>query len=177
MKKLLFFAIPAFTGILALASCNKGTKAADTSKDSVTMPYKAMYSSSFSIPDTPKLVQSVLMSYKDWENNNLKNAAAYFADTVSMISSSGTHYKMTRDSMVKVSQKVRDSLVSSKIEMAGFMPVHANDKKEDWVLTWYKQTDTYKNGKADSAEYHDLNHIKNGKIDFVETYKQELKKQ
>ena len=177
MKKLLFLAIPAIAGTLALISCGKGAKTTDAGKDSAATLYKATYSSSFSIPDSAKLVQLVLQSYKDWENNNLKNASAYFADTIAWDQTDGTKHRMVRDSMVKFFNKYRDSLSSSKIDMAAFIPLHSNDKKEDWVLTWYKQTDTYKNGKVDSTFYHDLNHIKNGKIDYISSLRQTLKSQ
>ncbi|HVV56466.1 MAG TPA: hypothetical protein VHC47_14120 [Mucilaginibacter sp.] len=174
MKRALYF----LAGVALLASCKNGGKStpgatADTSK----MPYKASYSSSFAISDSTSFERKVLQSYKDWEDNNLKNAPAYFADTNAMDFPDGSKIKLKLDSAVHYFQKYRDSLASSKIDMISVINVHSTDKNDDWVLTWYKQTNTYKTGgKIDSAFYNDVNHIKNGKIDYVTSFRQELKK-
>jgi len=172
MKKVLYlFAVAAL-----FASCKNETKTADSSakKDPVDLAYKPTYSSDFSLSDSTKYLQETLQSYKDWEDNKLSNAPAYFGDTVAMDFSSGTKYNLRRDSLVKVFQKYRDSLSSSKIEMAGWVNLHANDKKEDWVCVWYKQTDTYKTGKVDSAFYQDNNLIVKGKIVYVMSQRRAL---
>lgn len=164
-------------GAALLASCKSGTQTANaTSTDSVSMPYKASYSSSFTISNNAKYAQEVLQSYKDWEDNKLNNAPAYFADTVAMDFSDGTKFKLRRDSAVHFFQKFRDSLSSSKIDMISVVNLHSTDKNEDWVAVWYKQTDTYKKGKVDSAFYNDVNHIKNGKIDYITSLRQVMKK-
>jgi hypothetical protein len=49
------------------------------------------------------------------------------------------------------------------------------DKKEGYVVAWYKETDTYKNGKVDSAYYHDINQVKDGKIVWYAQYKRPAK--
>src|ERR1017187_7515888 len=116
MRKILYL----FTVAALFASCKNGTKpatGAGAKTDSVVMPYKASYSSSFVISDSPKYAQSVLQSYKDWEDNKLSNAPAYFADTVAWVFSNGVYHKMKRDSMVRFFQKDRDSLSSSKIDV------------------------------------------------------------
>ena len=43
------------------------------------------------------------------------------------------------------------------------------------LLTWYKEIDTYKTGKVDSAYYHDINGIKDGKINYYDQYKRPAK--
>jgi len=163
MKKIWYL----FAGVALLASCKNGSTSTAAKPDTVAMPYKASYSSSFTLVDSPKIIQAVLQSYKDWEDNKLSNAPAYFADTIAMDFSDGIQYKGKRDSLVKVFQKFRDTLASSKIDVWVYTFLHSNDKNEDWVNVWYKQTDTYKNGKVDSAEYEDDNLIKNGKIVYV----------
>jgi hypothetical protein len=167
MRKLLFLIIPVAAGIALLTSCKDQAKtaASTTAKaDSVAMPYKATYSSSFTISDNAKNEQNVLQSYKDWEDNKIGNAPAYFADTVSWAFADGSHYQMKRDSMVKFFQKHRDSLSSSKIDLIAAINLHSTDKNADWVCVWYRQTDTFKSGKVDSAYYEDDNNVVNGKI-------------
>ncbi len=172
MKQTLYL----FAVIALLASCKNETKTTAAKTDSATMIYKASYSSSFAISDSAKNVQAVLQSYKDWEDNKLANAPAYFADTVAWNFSDGSKYSMKRDSMVHFVQKFRDSLSSSKIDMVSVVNLHSIDKNEDWVSVWYKQTDTHKDGKVDSAFYNDVNHIKKGKIDYWTSMRQALKK-
>ncbi len=175
MKKSIYL----FAAVLLFTACKEETKTeakSETKADAVIMPYTATYSSSFTISDNQKNAQAVLQSYKDWEDNKLNNAPAYFADTVLMIYPDGGNVRLTRDSMVHFWQKFRDSLSSSKIEVAAVTNLHSTDKNTDWVGVWYKQTDTYKTGKVDSAFYQDDNNIVNGKIVYVSSKKQNLKK-
>ena len=176
MKKILYL----FAVLALLASCKNETKSADSTADktdSVVMPYKASYSSSFTISDNQKNAQAVLQSYKDWEDNKLgSNAAAYYADTLSWDSSTGLRKtKVLRDSLMHFFQKFRDSLSSVKIDVVAVTNLHSTDKNTDWVGVWYKETDTYKTGKVDSAFYQDDNNVVNGKIAFFSSKRQELK--
>ena len=173
MKKLYYLIIPVAIGMV-FTSCKTDTKSTAAKTDSVPLIYKASYSSSFTISDSAKDLANVLQSYKDWENDKLANAPAYFADTVAMDFSGGKKIKMKRDSMVKFFQKYRDSLSSTKFDMVSIINLHSTDKNENWVAVWYKQTDTYKTGKVDSAFYNDVNHVKKGKIDYVTSFKRTL---
>ena len=178
MKKTLYLFVPVIAGIVLLASC-KGApvSTAPAAKDSsVVMPYKASYSSSFTISDSVKNEQLVLQSYKDWEDDKLSNGAAYLADTLTMDFPNGLHLKLKRDSIIHFWQKFRDSLSSSKIDMVSIVNLHSIDKNADWVCVWYKQTDTYKTGKVDSAFYNDVNNVAKGKIVYVSSQRQQLRK-
>ena len=174
MKKILYLFVPVAIGAALLTSCKSNTQGTAAKTDSVPLIYKASYSSSFTISDSTKDLTNVLQSYKDWENNKLANAPAYFADTVAMDFSGGQKIKLRRDSMVHVFQKYRDSLSSSTIKMVSIINVHSTDKNENWVLTWYKQVDTYKTGKIDSAFYNDANLVVKGKIEYVTSFRQKL---
>ncbi|MDB5141824.1 MAG: hypothetical protein JWQ66_537 [Mucilaginibacter sp.] len=178
MKKILYLLAPIAIGVALLASCKNGTKTDAAAKtDSVAMPYKASYSSSFTISDNQKNEQAVLQSYKDWEDNKLNNAPAYYADTVSWDSPTGVKLvKIRRDSMIHFFQKIRDSLSSVKIDVVAVTNLHSTDKNADWVGLWYKETDTYKTGKVDSAFYQDDNKVVNGKIVYTSSKRQVLKK-
>lgn len=175
MKKVLYL----FAAMALLASCKNETKPAETAAktDSLVMPYKAYYSSSFTISDNQKNAQAVLQSYKDWEDNKvIANAANYYADTLSWNSSTGIRKtKVLRDTLMHFFQKFRDSLSSVKIEVAAVTNLHSADKNTDWVGVWYKETDTYKTGKVDSAFYQDDNNLVNGKIVYFSSKRQELK--
>ncbi len=73
-------------------------------------------------------------------------------------------YKGPNDGLMKIWTTSRDSLSSVKIIMDGWRKMHAVNKNEDWVSTWYTEVDTYKTGKVDSSYYQDNNLVKNGKI-------------
>ena len=173
MKKIFYLFAAA---VLFAPSCKNATQTTEAKTDSVVMPYKASYSSSFTISDNAKNEQAVLQSYKDWEDNKLNNAPAYFADTVSADFSDGSKFKMRRDSMVHFFQKFRDSLSSSKILIDAVVNLHSTDKNADWVCVWYKQIDTHKSGKVDSAFYNDNNRMEKGKIVYISSLRAALKK-
>ena len=116
-----------------------------------------------------------MQSYKDWEDNKLDNAPSYFADTVAENFWNGDFLKVKRDSLIKLGHKFRDSLSNVKIDITAYVALHSTDKNSDWVLVWYKETDTYKTGKIDSAYYQDDNQLVNGKIVWINNKRQALK--
>jgi hypothetical protein len=52
---------------------------------------------------------------------------------------------------------------------------HSVKDSMDYIITWYKEIDTYLTGRVDSAKYSDVNAIKNGKMVYFSQYKQKLK--
>jgi len=179
MKKILYLC----AAIALFASCKGGTStggAANTDsaaakKDSLPMAYKASYSSSFTISDNAKNEQLVLQSYKDWEDNTLKNGSTYLGDTVTMDFANGKHLTAPRDGIIKEWQNFRDSLSSVKLDIVAVTNLHSTDKNTDWVGVWYKETDTYKTGKVDSAFYQDDNNVKNGKMVYISSKRRPLR--
>lgn len=179
MKKVLYL----FTAIALFASCKGGTSTDGTAaktdsaaakKDSLPMAYKASYSSSFTISDNAKNEQLVLQSYKDWQDNTLKNGSAYLADTVTMDFGNGKHLTAPRDAMIKEWQKTRDSLSNIKLNVVAVTNLHSTDRNADWVGVWYVEIDTYKTGKVDSAFYQDDNRMKNGKMVYISSKRRPL---
>lgn len=178
MKKIL---LCFFCGIFLL-SCNNekekssATGTADsTAKSTVDLPYTASYSSSWSTDVSDADLKMVLTTYKDWADNNMSGLESAMADTVTLDMASGDHKKLTRADLTKMWTTFRDSLSSVKIDMAGWQKMYATDKKEGYIVTWYDETDTYKTGKVDSASYHDINQVKDGKIVWYAQYKRPKK--
>jgi ketosteroid isomerase-like protein len=179
MKKILLcFCIAAF-----LLSCNSGgektatttTTADSTTKSTVDLPYTASYSSSWSTDVSDADLKMVLMTYKDWADNNMSGLGRALADTVIWDMSSGDHKKLSKADLMKMFTTYRDSLSSVKIDMGGWNKMYSTDKKDGFIVTWYDETDTYKTGKADSASYHDINQVKDGKIVWYAQYKRPKK--
>jgi hypothetical protein len=184
MKKLLFLV----TLAIALFACNNKTKTTattapgggdNTEKISPTpsdLPYTASYSSQFNeegISDAD--LKMVLMSYKDWEAGNMENVATYYTDSLYWESTSGDTMNAPKGDIMKKWKTYRDSLSSITIDMQAWHKMHSVDKNENFIVTWYKEIDTYKSGKADSAFYQDINQVKEGKICMLLQYKRPKK--
>ena len=179
MKKILL----CFCFATFLLSCNSDeektastTSTADsTTKSTVDLPYTASYSSSWSTDVSDADLKMVLMSYKDWADGNMNGLGSAMADTLTWDMSSGDHKKLSNADLRKLWTTSRDSLSSVKIDMAGWHKMYSTDKKEGYIVTWYDETDTYKTGKVDSASYHDINQVKDGKIVWYSQYKRPKK--
>lgn len=144
-------------------------------KSTLELPYTASYTSSWSTDVSDADLKTVLMTYKDWADGNMSGVAAALADTTSVDFSTGDHVKGPKADIVKMFTTYRDSLSSVKIDMQGWQKMYATDKKETYIVTWYDETDTYKNGKVDSGSYHDINQLKDGKIIYYGQYKRPKK--
>ena len=181
MKKLLFILLISILYVACTGGQSSDKNVTDSTSSvaagpSVTMPYTAGYSSSFTI-GKQRDVLTVLNWYKAWETGDMTALASAFADSLTMHFSDGSSMDGKTDSLMVMAKKFRDSLSSVKINVDAWIPVHSTDKNEDWVLVWYKEVDVFKNGKKDSVYYEDDNLIdKNGKIRLVDSHKQDYKK-
>lgn len=179
MKKIMMFLLcGAF--LVACNSKDKKDKPADAGKgDKMTtptdLPYTASYSSSWSTDVSDADLKTVLMTYKDWAGANMSGLGNALGDTVTVDMSSGDHLVKSNADLMKMWTTFRDSLSSVTIDMEGWQKMYSTDKKEGFIVTWYKEIDTYKIGKVDSAYYHDINQLKNGKITWYAQYKRPAK--
>jgi hypothetical protein len=177
MKKILFlFSISAF------AACNSGsdTKVASTSSDdssamasdSVTYEYAADYSSKFAMGNTEN-VKTIFALYKDWDNNTLDNSKDKFADSVTLVFSSGDMMAGKRDSIIAQSKEYRNKYATVTSQVHAVVPLKSTDKNEDWVLVWFKEYTTDATGKKDSTELQETWRFnKDGKADLLYQYQQ-----
>lgn len=180
MRKIfLCLGVPAF-----LLSCNSNTEktaatststATEPAKPAMEMPYTATYTSNWSNEVSDADQKMVLMTYKDWSDNNMTGLLAAMADTVTIEMSSGLHKVLPRAELGKMWSTYRDSLSSVRIEMESWNKMYAVDKKESYIVTWYNEYDTFKDGRVDSAAYHDINQVKDGKIMWYSQYKRPKK--
>lgn len=168
-------------GVFLLSCDNEKKEPATTETKSaveqpaVDMPYKASYSSTFTTDISDADLKMVLMSYKDWADGNMTNLSQAMGDSIWVDFNDGSHFNGTNAELMKRWSTYRDSLSSVEIDMGAWQKMYEPDKKEAFVVTWYKETDTYKTGKVDSAYYHDINLIKNGKIVWYSQYKRPAK--
>ena len=150
------------------------TKEEKKMTDNISYPYKAGYSSDFSVGDANHS-KLVLDLYKMWEDNKLDDMKTVLADSVSIDFPDGNKFsKNTSDSMIKMAKQVRSTYSSVKVQFDGWMPVHSNDMKEDYVLVWSREYNTDKSGKIDSSRGHAYFQIKNNKITSWSEFQQKL---
>jgi len=170
---------------LVLLSCNNGGEKTATAaeekpasaaaeKPVVDLPYTASYSSNWSADVSDADLKTVMVSYKDWETGNISGLKTAFTDSVSVYMNNRAHLEKTNADLMKMWSVYRDSLSTVRIDMEGWNKMYSVDKKDGYILTWYKEYDTYKDGKVDSANYHDINQVKNGKIVWYSQYKRKL---
>ena len=167
---------------ILLFSCNSSKEkpvAVDTkdttSKTMIDLPYKASFSSEWSDDVSDADLKTVIVSYKDWADGNMSKVAEAYGDTLAWDRSTGEHLRLPKADIMKMWSIFHDSLSSVTIDMQAWHKMHSTDLKESFIVTWYKEIDTYKNGKADSGYYHDINRVENGKITWVEQYKRPAK--
>ena len=172
-----------FSSAIFLLSCNNdknktATTEADTvaGKSAMEMPYKASYSSNFTTDISDADLKMVLNTYKDRSAGNIEALMNAMGDSVYYDASDGKSMHLPKAGLKKLWTTYRDSLSSVTIDMYAWQKMYASDKKEGHVVTWYKEIDTYKNGKVDSATYHDINGIKDGKITWYSSMKRGYKK-
>lgn len=138
------------------------------------MPFTARYSSNFSQDVSEADVKTVLDSYKYWASGDVDALGTIMADTATIEMADGTSKVMSNADLKKFWKAGRDSITNVKITMEAWTKIKS-DKGDPIVLTWYQENDTYKSGRVDSATYHDINVMKNGKIVMYATYKKPKK--
>ena len=133
------------------------------------LPYTAHYSSQFKIGN-PAHAEMVLQLWKDYDDNDFGKHAAWFADTMQMISTSGLVTKGKAANMEAI-KKYRSSLTSASSTVDAWIPLRSIDKNEDWVAIWGTETDTYADGHTEKSEIHEIWQInKDGKVVFIKQY-------
>ena len=172
MKKLIsIFAIV----IMAVACGAPKEETSQASVSTVALPYTATYSSQFSQIASDNDLLTVLNNYKSWETGDMPGLRSAFADSLTFTAWNGEVTVGPTDGIVGKWGSFRDSLSSVKIEMGAWLKLHSTDKNNDLINVWYKEVDTYKSGKVDSADWHDINVVATGKIVWYAQYRRPFK--
>jgi ketosteroid isomerase-like protein len=136
----------------------------------VDLPFKATYSSNFTQEVSDADLKTVMDSYVHWRSGDIDKLVALMGDTSTIEGADGMIRKLSNSDLKAYWKLHRDSIASIDIEMEAWQKMHS-DKGDDIVVTWYIERDKYKTGKVDSAYYHDINIVKNGKIVMYSTYR------
>jgi hypothetical protein len=131
-------------------------------------PYKANYSSKFTIADE-SWANKVLTVWKDYEDNMLDKHLAWFADTMSMAASNGQTVKGLQANLAAV-KAYRATQKNLKVSIDAWVSLKS-DKDENVVCVWGSEDFTDQNGQ------HMVNHLqevwgfnKDGKISIILQY-------
>ncbi|HEY8688937.1 MAG TPA: hypothetical protein VIM07_06850 [Chitinophagaceae bacterium] len=165
-----------FLVVIYAVACNtKDSTKATSSASTIKLPYEATYATEFTndVPDSSLLL--ALNTYKYWENNDMKGLRSTMGDSIYVNAPDGFTFKGRADSIIKIWTGARDTMTSVKIIMDVWLKNHSVKDSMDYINTWYKEIDTYKSGRVDSAYYEDDNGLKNGKIIWYSSHKQVLK--
>jgi hypothetical protein len=153
----------------------KTTEAEKTTAAAISYPYTAIYSSDFKMGD-PNHAKSLLDLYTLWDAGKVAEMRPLLSDSVDFTFSDGTHLKGSLDSVIKWTSDFRNAYKSVTSKVQAWLPIHANDKNEDWVLAWIREIRTSKKGVTDSSDLHEVWRIKNGKFDLAFQYNQVIPK-
>ena len=165
-----------FTLAAIFIACNdKNETKTNSTASTIKLPYEASYGTEFTNDVSDSDLLLVLNTYKYWENGDLKALRSTMGDSMYVNGANGFKFEGFTDTLMKTWQKGRDSLSSVKITMNAWVKLHSAKDSGDYVNTWYKEIDTYKTGKVDSANYADINQVKKGKMYWYASYKQKLK--
>jgi hypothetical protein len=157
-----------------IVACNNKEET-KTTASTIKLPYEAGYATDFTNNVSDSGLLLVLNSYKYWETGDLNALRTTMGDSVSVNGADGFKFHGLSDSLMKTWTVSRDSLSSVVIKMDVWLKNHAVKDSSDFIGVWYKEIDTYKTGKVDSANYEDDNLVKNGKIVWYSSHKQHLK--
>ncbi len=153
------------------APTEEATASKDTSASSappLSYAYTATYSSDFEFGD-PKLAQTVLDRWKDYDNNSFEGGKSSFADSVSMDFADGSSFKGTRDSITAMVSAYRSGFSSAVSTVNAWVTLKPKGKDETWVCIWGKEVHTDKKGKKDSLNLNEnWMFDKNGKVAYIE---------
>ena len=168
--------ILSFLVLSFIVTCNskEENKTGTGTAGSLKLPYEANYSTNFTNNVSDSELLLVLNSYKYWETGDLKALRTTLGDSMYVNMSDGFKFSGLTDSLMKTWTKSRDSLSSVVISMDVWLKNHSVKDSIDYISVWYKEIDTYKTGKVDSANYEDDNGLKNGKINWFSSHKQKL---
>ena len=145
----------------------------ETASTTVDYPYKADYTIDLKVGDANNS-KLVLDFFKLWENGNIDAMKPMLTDSVWIEFADGSKVNTTADSVLKMAKQYRSTMSKVDIKLDTWMPIHANDKNEDWVLVWEKDYNTDMKGKVDSVRVHTYWQVKNNKIAGWSEFQQKL---
>ena len=165
-----------FTLAILFAGCTGSNKTETGNGGSnIKFPYTAGYTTDINdnVSDSDLLL--ALNSYKYWETGDMQGLRSTMGDSMRVNGADGFTFNGLTDSLMNYWKSHRDSIGSVSISMDVWRKNHVLKDSNNYITVWYKEIDTYKSGRVDSADFSDVNQIKNGKIIWYSAFRQTLK--
>jgi hypothetical protein len=121
--------------------------------DVKALPYKAGYSSNFTIGNKA-YANMILNVWKDWDENML-DRHDYYADSLEVFFADGTTLK-GKQASIEAAKKFRSSMTSVKSTIHAWVPLKSMDMNEDVVCIWGNEENTMPDGKIENKEIHEV---------------------
>jgi hypothetical protein len=161
-------------------SSNPGTPVATPQPaavpDTLSYPFKAIYSSDITVPGNPGYAQKVLQVWKMFETANVAAMKPYFADTVTYEDASGMRFYGPTDKLLAYAKKDIEDLDSMRFDISMWQSSHSNDKHEDWVNIWSTERRYPHKGMPDTVLMQENWRLKDGRIVYFNQYLAKLPK-
>jgi SnoaL-like domain len=167
------FAFCLIATCLLLSACGSNnapetaaTKAPATAPapDTLNYPYKASYSSDFTVPSNPGNALKVLKVWKMFETADIQAMKPYYADTVTYEDASGMRFHGPTEKLLAFAKQDIAGLDSMRFDISAWQSSHSNDKNEDWVSIWSAERRYPKNGRPDTVLMQENWKVKDGLV-------------
>jgi hypothetical protein len=170
MKKILLLLLPASLFLACnneTATVEKNSSDTTATKETVNLPYTVARTPDWEIGDDAN-VAIAMNTLKGFEQNDMAAVAQNLADSVEFYSD-GFAFRGTKDSLIQVMSKYRNSYDTIMIRMQDYESVKSKNRGEEWVGLWYTETVTPKGGKTDSSMTMDDIKIVGGKVAVIDS--------
>lgn len=137
-----------------------------STEEKVDLPYKVESNGEWTTGSRQNL-KTALGALKSWEQNDLKAAMNYFADSVEL-KFDGFEKKLPKAEAERTLAAQRNAYRDVTIDMSDYESVVSVNGKEQWVSLWYKEKYQDLGMKWDSVSIMDDIRIKNGKITVLD---------
>jgi hypothetical protein len=156
----------------ATAATNPTTPASDT----LPYPYKASYSSNFTVPSNPGNALKVLKVWKMFETADIQAMKPYYADTVTYEDASGMRFHGPTEKLLAYAKRDIAGLDSMRFDISAWQSAHCNDRNEDWVSIWSAERRYPKKGRPDTVLMQENWKVKDGLVVYFNQYVAKLPK-
>jgi hypothetical protein len=169
MKRLI---IPVMVLIIVYSCRVKSTMeagpGAELDLSTLFLPFKLSYPGKIVFGDPGNVVTDMNFNKRFIEGDT--DLGEYLADRVSLYFPDGSSVSATRDSILSLIKVFRKSLSEVEMHYISIFPIKNLDQNQEWILSWFQETDTYLNDSVDSYFIHEDIYFQNGKIRSVYQY-------
>ena len=154
MKRLSTLTLSLFLLTFAYAQ-NPAAKPVKAGMDQMNMPYKASYSTNFSIGNQ-QFANIIMNAWKEWDEGMPEKIAPLISDTITAVMPDGMVVKGKAD-FIKGGVDYRKNFTSVKSQLTAATTLKSRDHmEEDVTMIWGNETATKKDGTIERNQLHEV---------------------